>query len=523
MTPSHLRLLLLTTVCITGAAVLILEIFAIRLLSPHFGTSMFVLSSVLTVVLLALALGYFFGGRIADRYPHPVFLYGIIALSGLALITSYALAKLFLPYAPALFSITSGPLVLACIFFFLPAFLLGTDSPFVIKLLTSNESTATAGATTGSVFFWSTLGSIVGSLSAGFLFIPFVGIERTLIGITCVLVLGSTVAAYLLRTYPGRDAVPFSAPHFIALSVVALLLCGIVTNLPHFNPDGPNQRTLYEADGYYGHIRIFEEEFSLARPPARFLRREVNSESAMFQDSYDHLFPYTRFSDLYPQLRKATTTSLLMLGGGAYTIPRNLLGKNPALQIDVVELEPSLYPLAQTYFDLPGTDQIRNHVMDARVYVAQDKRQYDFIFMDTFNSGLYIPAHLTTQEFFITLRDKLTPDGLLMINFIGARELPGTTLTDSFARTLSSVFPSVRAFSTATTTPQVLQNIIFIANPTDTPVDVTDIVFPQTMIPLEDMEIFLRGNDKEQVIFTDDRSPAEYLVAKQIRATQNTR
>lgn len=198
MTPPTAKPVLLATVFITGMAVLIVEVLAIRLLSPYFGTSMFVLSSVLTVVLAALALGYFWGGRLADRYPHPLPLYGILAIGGFAIAFSYALSSIVIPFLSALVPITYGPLLLSIVFFFIPAFLLGTDSPYVIKLLTKDADPATAGAITGNTFFWSTVGSIVGSLSAGFFFIPLVGIEATLLGVACVLSIGAAGAAHLL-------------------------------------------------------------------------------------------------------------------------------------------------------------------------------------------------------------------------------------------------------------------------------------------------------------------------------------
>lgn len=527
MTHLSVKRVLLATVFITGMAVLIVEILAIRLLSPFFGTSMFVLSSVLTVVLAALALGYFWGGRLADRYPHPLPLYGILAIGGFAIALSYALSSVVIPFVSSIVPITFGPLLLSMVFFFIPAFLLGTDSPYVIKLLTKDADPATAGAITGNTFFFSTVGSIVGSLSAGFFFIPIVGIEATLLGVACVLAVGAACAAHLLA---GRDTAeapysPIRLSHLYVIALATVLLTVLTLSLPPTNPDKENQTTLYEAEGYYGHIRIYEQQFSLVRPEARFLRREVNAESAIFQDSYEHPFEYSRFSNLYSDLRRASTTSFLLLGGGAYTIPRTLVANNPDLQVDVAELEPSLFPLAQQYFDLKDVSRIRNYVVDARVFVQQSDQTFDYIFMDTFNSGLYIPAHLTTQEFFFSLRERLSDDGLLMINFIGARDLPGTTLTDSFAATLSSVFPNMRAYTMQPDVKGAMQNIIFIADATDAPLITEGITIPTIhdgLVAIDDLEVTLNTTSpEEQVIFTDNRSPAEYLVAKQIAGTNN--
>lgn len=524
------RTVLLATVFMTGAAVLVVEVLAIRLLSPHFGTSMFVVSSVLTVVLAALALGYFWGGRVADRYPEPLPLYAILCTGGLALSLSYALGTVILPDANTIFSVTTGPLLFALLLFFIPAFLLGTDSPYVIKLLTQEAPPDTAGAITGTTFFWSTVGSIVGSLSAGFFFIPFVGIEHTLLGVATLLAIGGALAGWFLTRQPihTRDATsPISTRYLFVVALVTLGVVIFTLQLERPSTDTENQTTLFEADGYYGHIRVYEEAFSLTRPPARFLRREVNAESAIFQDTYEHPFEYTRFADLYPALRTSSTSNMLLLGGGAYSIARSILANDPTITVDVVELEPMLFSVAQKYFDLKPSDRLRNHVMDARVFVDTTTTRFDYIFMDTFNSGLYIPAHLTTVEYFTAVRERLTDDGLLMINFIGARNLPSTTLTDSFTKTLLTVFPNLQAFVMRPHETELLQNIMFIATRNDAPLtlkntSVTDAA--SSSHSLASLVVPLKAKDPdEQVVFTDNRSPADYLVAKQIAAIKNTR
>ncbi len=523
MQKPYTREILLATVFTTGTAVLILEILAVRLLSPQFGTSMFVISSVLTVVLAALALGYYWGGRVADHFPTPLPLYTIIATGGLTIAFSFAMAKFIVPFAGGILPITFGPLLLALLLFFIPAFLLGTDSPYVIKLLTSSEDASTAGATTGTVFFWSTIGSIVGSLSAGFFFIPFVGLEVTLLGVACFLAVGSALAAWYLNT--TNSDLPLRPRTVLGIALITIVLSGLTLHSPRPNEYPDNQQTLYEADHQYGHVRIYEQEFSLTRPPARFLKREVNSESAIFQDSYDHPFVYTRFADLFPELRRSTTTNFLLLGGGAYSIARSILAEHPTITADVAELEPALFPLAIKYFDLQHLDRLTNHVVDARVFVEKADERYDYIFMDTFNSGLYIPAHLTTVEFFTSVRSRLSDDGLLMINFIGAEGLPETNLLDSFTKTLRTVFPNVRAFSEEPDLTGRLKNIVFIADATNQTIDVENITIPLTSTEPEtaisELELPLQpSNPEAQVTFTDDRSAAEYLVAKQIAAIQ---
>jgi spermidine synthase len=280
-----------------------------------------------------------------------------------------------------------------------------------------------------------------------------------------------------------------------------------------------NQVTLFEMDGQYGHIRIYEQSFSLDRPPLRGLQREVNSDSAIFQDSYEHVFGYARFADVY-QTIQSTTTNYLMLGGGAFTIPRSLVATNPTIQVDVSELEPILFSLSQEYFDLYDTSRINNHDLDARVFLQQTEKKYDVIFADAFNSGHYIPYHLTSREFFEAVRDRLADDGLFIANFIGARNQPDVTLTGSFAKTVQSVFPNVRLFSFGIDSPDTRQNLVFIAQKKDGGVDISNTSVPNDAgepVFLADIEIPLDSlNLDEQIIFTDDYAPIEYLVAKQL-------
>ena len=97
---------LLASVFITGSCVLIIEILAIRLLSPYYGNTIYTTSSVLGIVLAALSLGYYFGGKLADNRPSHSLFYGIIFASGILTVLTHVLGNAFLPSLSA-FSIFS--------------------------------------------------------------------------------------------------------------------------------------------------------------------------------------------------------------------------------------------------------------------------------------------------------------------------------------------------------------------------------------------------------------------------------
>ena len=183
--PAIHRFLLPLIVFLTGASVLVVEVLAVRVLSPYYGNTIFTVSSVISVVLFALSLGYYVGGIAADRRPTLQWFFGLILSSGLVLLLFYFLGTLALPALSESLSIEVGPLVSAALLFLLPALLLGMLSPYAVKLQSLHFPNQGVGSVAGTIFFWSTLGSITGSLLAGFVLIPNVGIDRVLIAVAC--------------------------------------------------------------------------------------------------------------------------------------------------------------------------------------------------------------------------------------------------------------------------------------------------------------------------------------------------
>jgi len=170
--------LLYLTVLLSGMATLGVELSASRLLGAVFGSGNVVWASVIGLVMLYLAAGYFIGGRLADRTPVLARLYLMVAwgafLSGLV---PYA-ARVVLPAVSSL----SLPLVAAVslaivLLFAAPVVLLGCVSPFAIRLLlTSVDDT---GWSAGRVYAWSTLGSVLGSLVSVLYMLPALGVTAT--------------------------------------------------------------------------------------------------------------------------------------------------------------------------------------------------------------------------------------------------------------------------------------------------------------------------------------------------------
>lgn len=501
----NLNFYLFGTVFITGAGVLILEVAAVRLLSPYYGSSLYVFSSVLTVILAALSFGYWVGGRRADRKHSLDDLFQIITLSGLLVLMLEWLAIVWLPSIALTLGPKIGPLVFSLGLFFVPAFLLGTVSPYIIKIQSLHTSPGLIGSVVGQTFFWGTAGSIVGSLLTGFWLIPRLGVQKTILLVAVTLIALGVIMPLILKRRLKTSWVVF------VFSAAAILLLGVKTYAGKLGED-----YLYSGEGIYSSIKI--QDRSLDGQTIRTLNRDTNNSSAIYLHSDELVYNYAKFALLYETL-KPDAENFLMLGGGAYTVPRSISASDPDLLIDVVEIEPVLYELAQTYFDFTPTDQISNYAMDARVFLHQTDQQYDVIFADTFGTDLAAPFHLTTLEFYQLAQSRLKADGVLIMNYVGAPKGTRPSLTGSVAKTLLTVFSNTKAYALRADSPRALQNIIFISRNGSAEIDLDKYLFhsrQDTTVELGEIELDLNAYQTDfEYLLTDDHAPVEYLMEKQ--------
>jgi spermidine synthase len=511
------NLFLYETVFLTGAAVLIIEVAAVRMLSPFYGSSLYVFSSVLTIILAALALGYYLGGRLSDRMPRCEPLFIVITLSGLLTLLGEVLAVHLLPISGGVFSVVSGPLFFGLILFFLPALLLGIVSPYLVKLIALTRAQNEIGQVAGNVFFWGTLGSITGSLLSGFLLIPLLGIRHTMSGVGLSLVaLG--LAGLVLYPYLNERLSPFVLVARYRKFLLGTLIASffLVFLIYEYRGATPEYKVLYESDGVYGHIVVYEiknEERTI-----RALKRDTNNESALFLESYDSIFEYMQFAEWYTDL-VPEAGRFLMIGGGAYSLPRTILARDNDIEFVVAEIEPDLYPLALEFFDLTPSPRLKNYVGDGRVFLNTNEEPFDVIFLDAFGTDLSIPAHLATHEYFSTVKKGLVRDGVVIMNYIGTLDGDGPTRTGSLAKTFMGVFPNTKIYAMRPEHPATLQNIVFVGRNGDAPISFTNRTVRQLTgneRAVSDLEISSDPyNAPKEIVFTDDRAPIEYLTLKQ--------
>jgi len=503
------KIILPAVVFITGGAVLVLEVVATRVLAPYFGNTIYTVSSIIGVVLAALSLGYYFGGRLADKRPAAAWFYGIILTSGLTVLGLEAIIILFLPALGNSLSLVYGPLVTALVLFFLPAALLGTLSPYAIKLQSLAFPQTGLGAVSGAIFFWSTFGSIAGSLLTGFVFIPNFGVDKIIIGVGLVLILIG-LGPLLARGLKIRHLVLI----ILTAAVVGAELMVLSANqsIKWLGSSSP----VYSRDGVYEKLFIFDRSYN--GQPARFFQQDRSNSAAMYLNSDELVFDYTKYYRLYkifnPELKEA-----LVIGGGAYSIPKALLNEPTVENVDVAEIEPSLFELGKKYFRVPEDARLKNHVIDGRRWLFETEKKYDLIFSDVYYSLYSLPVHFTTEEFFSLAKSRLSGKGIFMANLIGSLDDRAPSLIFSEIKTLKAVFPKSYFFAVNSPELKRTQNIIFVGLNNDEEINFSDKSITESsdeIIRLAESKLIdlSRTDFSRYTKLTDNYSPVEYLTAK---------
>jgi len=447
-----------TTVFICGAVVMIYEINGSRILAPFIGTSTYIWTSLIGVILASLSLGYWYGGKLADRSPKVSVLASVIFIAG-ALVSVTILAKeVVLGSVAAMNTGLEVKAVLSSLFLFAPASVaLGFVLPYAAKLRISSLSDS--GKTVGRLYALSTIGSIAGTFVAGFLLIPFVGSTRTLYLLAISLFVTSVFLA------------PFSFNR-VKIAAITLFLTGVAFNetvaLLQFRFN-----SFQAIDTGYAHLSLFETIDSRTGKPILALTNDPYfTQSAMFLDSDELVFDYNRFFHLVRYFNPGFKHSL-MIGGAAYSFPRDYLNAYPDATIDVVEIDPKMTQIAREHFRLRDDPRLKIFHEDARVFLNRaSEGQYDAIMMDAFGTLFSIPYHLTTLEAARHLRRILKDDGVLMMNAGVALSGPASRFLQAEINTLKQVFDDVRVFKVKSEYgDEELQNVMIVARKSAAPLE----------------------------------------------------
>lgn len=439
-------------VFLCGAVVMVLELTGSRVLAPYLGTSIVVWTSLIGVVLGSLSLGYWWGGRIADRRPEPRLLSRIILLSAVATLLLAALKGVVLAWLQNKSGIHTATLASTVALFAPVSVLLGMVSPFAVRL--RMEDAAASGRTAGNLYALSTLGSIAGTFGAGFWLTATLGTTNILLCMAGVLVLASVLV------FRGEWGLKAGAAAFVLLmtAMLGLFDAHLQAAVGLHDIDTPYQRVLVYTtnDRYTGRqIRV------LATGPE-------GVQSAAYVDEPQALaVPYTRYYRLAEHFRPGAGR-ILMLGGGGLSFPK-YLAANPAefpgARLDVVEIDPGMTRAARDFLGFTDSPAVRLIHDDARRFLSQAAAgSYQVALVDVFTSHLAVPFHLTTVETLRALSGALDSDGVVLVNCISPAEGSRSAFYRALLATYRQVFPRVESFLVQEPDrPEQLQNIVLAA------------------------------------------------------------
>lgn len=444
------RFALELAVFICGALVMVYEIIGSRIVAPHIGTSTYVWTSLIGVILAALSVGYWLGGRIADKWPDVKVLALVIFLAGGLVSLTVLLKEVVL----AMIASAAGPLevkaVAAAALLFAPAsVLLGFVTPYSVKLRTI--SLEDSGKTVGRLYALSTVGSIVGTFAAGFILIPFVGSTRTL-----YIIAGSLFAVSLILA-----PLAFNRATFTSLTVFILGIAGSeLTSYLMYKTQG-----LVDLDTEYGRVQIYETTHPETKRRYRAIATDPYfAQSAMYLDDGSPVFEYVKFFHLVDHFKPDHSRALL-IGGAGYTFPKEYLKTYPDAIIDVVEIDPQMTEIARRHFNVNYDERLNIVHEDGRVFLGQAGASvYDAVMIDAFGSLFSIPYQLTTREAIYDAHRILKYDGVVLVNIGSAITGSAGLFLRAEYETYRSVFADVALFKVRSEkADHELQNVVLIA------------------------------------------------------------
>lgn len=386
-----------------GAVLMALEIVSSRILAPHFGSSVYVWGSIIGVFLAAMSIGYFWGGRFADRQPSLAVLGRLVLAAALAQTVVLLAGR---SIVAALGELTggspAGTLIATTVLFGPCTMFFAAVAPYAVKLAT--RDLGLLGGTAGHLYALSTAGSLFGTLGATFVLIPHLGLEsilRLLLGLTAV----TSIAALL--TEPRRQRL------HLALAVSLLLLAVIPTDLAQ----EPGVALLADRITPYQSLRVIESD------GVRFLHSDGTVHAAVVKATKEPWLEYARQAGT-ALLLNPDIDSFLVLGMGGGSVGSYLQKQRPEMRVDYVDIDPAVPELARELMYFEDNDRTAVHVDDGRRFLSsRPDARWDYIYVDTY-IGHSIPFHLTTVEFFKEIKSHLSADGVFGLNMISDIDNP---------------------------------------------------------------------------------------------------
>jgi len=502
--------LILSIVFFGGVSSVGIELATSRLVAPYFGSSTFIWANLIGLTLTFLSIGYWIGGRVADRSPRPALLFTITACASffagiIPIMSSRILSRSLNAFDEVDVGAFYGSLVGVLLLLAVPVSLLGFVTPFAIRLRLNAISNA--GNTAGNIYALSTVGSIAGSFLPVLVLIPLFGTRITFLILALSLLIPSILGLILVGAF-GRTSLG-------VLLVVVLVLLNWVNDVGAIKP-ADRGRLIYETESDSNYIQVLEQNGRtlLALNDGHAIHSIYDPSNLLTQGPWD----YFMIGPLFNRPGHTSIDRALVIGLAGGTTARQLTKAYGPIPIDGVEIDPEIARIGREYFGLndPSLRNVNVIVNDGRYFLRTSADRYDLIGVDAYRQP-YIPFHLTTKEFFQDVSDHLAADGVAVIN-VGRTETD-YRLVDVIASTMQTVFPSVYLIDTerysntivvATKQPTNQENFSAAVNAL-APDDLRRVVGERSIDTGS-----IRVPTTQADVFTDDHAPVELVVDQMI-------
>jgi spermidine synthase len=409
-------------VFLAGVGTLATEICASRLLAPYYGSSTIVWANIIGLTLASLSLGYWLGGRIADRNPSPHLLGRLVLGAAMLVAVIPFVSSPILDVASSGLDEVSAGAVIGSFFgtlllFAPPIVLLGMVAPFAIRL--ALVELASAGQVAGRLYALSTVGSLLGTFLPALVTIPLIGTQRTLL-------VSAALLAAAASTMLGRR-------WLVATAAIAALVV-----VPPGAVKASDGDVLYEVESPYQFVQVVE------RDGARrlYLNEGVAVHSLWRPDTVLTGGVWDAFLAL-PVLLDRPVQRVAVLGNAGGTIARAYAEFWPNALIDGVEIDPAVSEAGREYLGLRDNPRLTVHDADARPFLRRTEAKYDVIVVDAYHQP-YVPFYLATREFFRLVHRHLAPGGIVALNVATVPD--DRSLEKNLAGTLATEFESVHVW-----------------------------------------------------------------------------
>jgi spermidine synthase len=426
-----------------GLVILAFELTAARVVAPYLGTTVYIWTSIIGVILAALAVGYAVGGKLADDRKQANDIVHLLSISAAGIL----LVNVFKDVLLENMSTSGLPLQLqallsSLVLFAIPTFFLGMISPYLARL--SITELKTSGAKLANISAAGTVGSLTGTFLTGYVLFGFFGTKNLM----AIFAISLIVIGFMIN----RGSL------LIRFLIIVLGLSQI-----YFSPNVKLIGFIAEQDTAYSRVIIREVTYNNEK--IRVLQTDnMGLQSGMYVDGRkDLVLDYARGMNYATELIDPPK-KILVIGGGAFSLPIHFANKYPESQVETVEIDEQLITISKQYFNFEYQPNHSVVSADGRQFINDATGRYDLIILDAYNS-IVPPFQLLTTEAVQHMARLLNPNGMIAANFIAATEGKDSSLIKSAASTFGDSFDQQMIFRVSTRlTPDRRQNVLLLAS-----------------------------------------------------------